>query len=39
MIKKTGVTGFYFSPEEANAKMAIVDELTTPLTKELFHKK
>lgn len=39
MIRKTGVTGFYFSPEEANEKMAKVDELTTPLTKELFHKK
>ncbi len=39
MIKKTGVTGFYFSPEEANAKMKAVDELTTPLTKEMFHKK
>ena len=39
MIKKTGVTGFYFTPEEANEKMAVIDKLTTPLTIELFRKK
>lgn len=39
MITKMGVTGFYFTPEEANAKMAVIDEVTTPLTKEMFHKK
>ncbi|MEN8247121.1 MAG: tripartite tricarboxylate transporter substrate binding protein [Thermodesulfobacteriota bacterium] len=39
MIRKTGVTGFYFTPDEANEKMAVIDKLTTPLTKEMFHKK
>ena len=39
MIKKTGVTGFYFSPEEANKIMADLDKTVTPITKELFHKK
>lgn len=39
MIKKTGVTGFYFSAEDATAMMKELDKTVTPITKEIFHKK
>lgn len=39
MTKKMGLSGLYFSPREANTKIAVIDKLMTPFIEETFHKR
>ena len=39
MTNNMGVNGSYSTPEEANAKVDVIDELMTPFIDEMFHKK
>ena len=39
MTKKMGITGRYYSPEDANEKMAVLDKLMTPFIEEITKKK
>lgn len=39
MTQKMGISGSYFSADESNAKIDVIDELMTPFINEMFHKK